>query len=197
MQKCERCAESVSRAFRCPNCGGIYCSQHKSHADHECSDLVEQSFTSPKETRPSPEPIDPSAVKQSYSSVSATPADPSPDVNPDGSLAEPSANEATAAGIVPDLSIPQFFHRDSGLLLSLRIWWAKFAGLFRNLIRLCGLLLVLLGAYNLLIAPMSEYAVWAPYRLLETVVGGGEGRAIFYLDDVLVMVIGALVTWWS
>jgi len=65
---------------------------------------------------------------------------------------------------------------------------------FKSIFRIAGILLVLLGAYNMLLAPVMEMGAIAPYRqglpVLVSENGGG-----YYLGDVAVIAIGAIVAW--
>jgi hypothetical protein len=77
--------------------------------------------------------------------------------------------------------------------------WARLAYIrgrtvAKTLLRLCGIGLVLLGAFNMFAAPALDVAAVAPYRAFGLVDAARDGT-VFYLGDVLVMGVGAAVAW--
>jgi len=64
----------------------------------------------------------------------------------------------------------------------------------KSLLRIAGILLVLLGAFNMLLAPVLMMDPIAPYRqgmpILVSQQGGG-----YFLGDVAVIAIGAVIAW--
>jgi hypothetical protein len=80
--------------------------------------------------------------------------------------------------------------------ITANIYGVKARARLRLLLQIAGIGLVFLGAYNLLIASAAGFEVFAPYRI-GIVAGGGEGNAIFFFSDVVVMAVGAAITWWT
>jgi len=64
----------------------------------------------------------------------------------------------------------------------------------KSLLRIAGILLVLLGAYNMLLAPVMAMDPIAPYRQGVPVLVSEQGGG-YYLGDVAVIAIGAVVAW--
>lgn len=72
-------------------------------------------------------------------------------------------------------------------------------------VRLAGLALVLLAAYNLLVAPYAGTPVWAPYRVLSDApaarwttyraLAGPAPARWLVIEDVLAIGVGAAVAW--
>jgi len=64
----------------------------------------------------------------------------------------------------------------------------------KSLLRIAGILLVLLGAFNMLLAPVLMMDPIAPYRqgmpILVSQQGGG-----YFLGDIAVIAIGAVIAW--
>lgn len=80
----------------------------------------------------------------------------------------------------------------NGEIYGRRAWAnARFA------VSLLGMGLLLLGAFNLLIAPVAEMAAIAPYRGTFGLISGAEADSVFYLGDVVAMAVGAIVVWLS
>jgi len=78
------------------------------------------------------------------------------------------------------------------LKVSLEVFYLRSKGWTRTGIRLLGIALVLLGAYNLLAAPVLQAQPIAPYRELGLVI---FRRGAYYLGDMLIMAVGAILTW--
>jgi hypothetical protein len=74
------------------------------------------------------------------------------------------------------------------------VYTLKLKAKLRFLLQFLGIGALLLAAFNMLIAPATAYAAFAPYRT-QTLVGGGESGAVFFLADVALMAIGAIVVW--
>ena len=67
----------------------------------------------------------------------------------------------------------------------------------KTAIRLLGLVAVLVGTYHLL-GPLIDPTLptWAPWRVIGVTANAGSG-GVYYLGDVLVIAVGAIVTWFS
>jgi hypothetical protein len=72
--------------------------------------------------------------------------------------------------------------------------WIRARHTIKSLVRIAGILLVLLGAYNMLLAPALLMEPIAPYRqglpILVSEQGGG-----YFLGDVAIIAIGAVIAW--
>lgn len=80
------------------------------------------------------------------------------------------------------------------LYLTLEIWGIRFRGWFRTGIRAFALAVVLLGAYNLLAAPLVGEAFLTEYRSLWSAMYFAENSA-FYLADLFIVILGSIVAW--
>jgi len=79
--------------------------------------------------------------------------------------------------------------------LNAEIYGTRAKAKLRLALQLAGLLAVALGAFNLLAVPVTNLAAIAPYRTGAIMIAGESG--VFYLSDIVVMVIGSIVVWWS
>ena len=75
--------------------------------------------------------------------------------------------------------------------MNTEVWGIRLRGWTRNGIRALGIVLVLLAAYNALVVPSFGTPVFAPYRMIS----GATGVALPTVDDVLLMTVGASLTW--
>jgi len=64
----------------------------------------------------------------------------------------------------------------------------------RLVLQLAGVVLVLLAAYNMLLAPVLGMQIFAPYRAA-IILTPDSGTGAFYLADVVAMAFGAVLAW--
>jgi len=69
----------------------------------------------------------------------------------------------------------------------------RFRSLFKTLVRIAGIGLVLLGVYNMFLVGLLDMSVIAPYRQWGLIFTGKQSA--YYLGDVLVMAVGAIIAW--
>lgn len=69
----------------------------------------------------------------------------------------------------------------------------RFRSLLKTLVRLAGIGLVLLGVYNMFLVGLLDVGVIAPYRQWGLIFTGNQSA--YYLGDVLVMAVGAIIAW--
>jgi len=82
------------------------------------------------------------------------------------------------------------------LKLNAEIYGTKAKAKLRLILQIAGIALLLLGAYNLMIVPVLQTELWAPYRMFGAVYSSKE-EVGFYLGDFVVMAVGAIVVWLS
>lgn len=110
----------------------------------------------------------------------------SPDVNPDGSLADTTTTERDDTR-----SWRTRLHRAGW---TVGIWQRRLTGWTRTLARAVGLAVAVIGAANLLAtaatigAPLPYYRAWFP--LLAT-----TRQGVYYVADVLAIAVGAAAAW--
>jgi hypothetical protein len=80
--------------------------------------------------------------------------------------------------------------------LNAEIYGTRAKAKLRLVLQIAGIALVILGAYNLLIAPAMQTELWAPYRMFGSVYSSKE-EVGFYIGDFVAMAAGAAVVWWS
>lgn len=73
------------------------------------------------------------------------------------------------------------------------VYWIRTRSWLQLLLQMGGVFLVLLGTYNMFVVPLSDLVAFAPYRMWGVVVMADQGS--YYLGDVLVMCIGAVIAW--
>jgi hypothetical protein len=128
-----------------------------------------------------PEPMDLSDRPTPGSSDVDGPSDPSPAVEISD---EPRENDRS------DTSHSLF--RD--WKLSLEVTGLRLRGTTKNIVRLLGIGLVLLAAYNALLVPVYDVPSLALYRFSATPVAAGQFTYIF-VEDVAAALLGAAVAW--
>lgn len=72
--------------------------------------------------------------------------------------------------------------------------YIRFRTLLRMVVGMAGLGLVLLGGYNMLLAPASGMETFAPYRVIGAVLIDGSTGG-YFLGDVMAIGVGAILTW--
>lgn len=77
--------------------------------------------------------------------------------------------------------------------LAAEVYWVRARGWVRTLVRAVGVGFVLLGAFNLLVAPVVDITPLAPYRAFGIVLAYPHGG--YYLGDVVVIGCGAVLAW--
>lgn len=71
----------------------------------------------------------------------------------------------------------------------------KLRNQIKFLVRIAGLALVLLGAYNMFLGPVNG-ALFVEYRQLGLIMSQ-QGQSAFFLSDVVVMAVGAVIAWFT
>ena len=188
MATCDACGETTGLSHTCDYCGGQFCSRHRVPENHDCAEqTISQSFGgAEREIRAegieTPEAMDPASVKKPSSTTKT--GDATPDVNPDGSLAERSDDDRDQS-------------QDSGQ----RWQWPSLTALtirakswIMSVPRLVALAVVLLGAWNLVAAPIVGVELFTDYRQFGVLYGDRQSLPIF-LGDVVVIAIGAVGVW--
>jgi hypothetical protein len=82
------------------------------------------------------------------------------------------------------------------LKVNAEIYGVKAKAKLRFALQLAGIALLALGAYNLLVVPLFETDLWAPYRVFGGVYSSKE-EVGFYVGDFVAMAVGAAIAWWS
>lgn len=111
----------------------------------------------------------------------ASPSDSSPAVENSDEPVDPAPSESSPS-------------QSGNRRLSLELVGLRLRGTTKNAVRLLGVGLVLLAAYNALLVPLSGSPTLAFYRLSETPVAAGEWTFIF-IEDVAAALLGAAVAW--
>jgi len=83
--------------------------------------------------------------------------------------------------------------------MTLPIWaetkMIKLRSFLRFLIALAGVGLVLLGVYNMFVTQLIDAPVIAPYRQWGVI--AVDRTSGYYLGDVLIIAVGAVIAWFS
>jgi hypothetical protein len=83
------------------------------------------------------------------------------------------------------------------VIMDLKVFGLRARVYARTAIRLLGLIAVLIGTYHLLFSFIDpSLPTWAPWRVIGVTASPDSG-GIYYLGDVLVIAVGAIVTWFS
>lgn len=82
------------------------------------------------------------------------------------------------------------------LKINAEVYGTRAKAKLRMLVGFAGLLLVGLGAYNLLLAPVLDMSVYAPYRGFG-LVSNSTQEVAYFVGDFVVMGIGGLLAWFS
>lgn len=80
--------------------------------------------------------------------------------------------------------------------INAEIYGTRAKAKLRLILQIAGIALVILSAYNLLIAPAMQTELWAPYRMFGSVYSSKE-EVGFYIGDFVLMAVGAAIVWWS
>jgi hypothetical protein len=80
--------------------------------------------------------------------------------------------------------------------LNAEIYGTRAKAKLRLILQITGIALVILAAYNLLVAPAMQTELWAPYRVFGAVYSSQEEVA-FFVGDFVAMAAGAAIVWWS
>ena len=190
MATCDHCGTAVDQPFRCNHCSSQFCGDHRLPEKHDCPLYVPENWqggkstAGPTEQRESavntPEPMDLSDRPTPGSSDVDPPSDLSPAVETSDTPADPAPSESPSSS------------RD--WKLSLELVGLRLRGTTKNAVRLLGVGLVLLAAYNALLAPVYGGPSLAFYRVSGTAVATGEFTYIF-VEDVTAALLGAAVAW--
>lgn len=191
MATCDHCGTAVDHPFRCTHCDSQFCGDHRLPEKHDCPLYVPEDWQGGESTAgtteqrgggvEAPEPID--------LSDRATPGS----SNVEGPSESPPAVETseTPADTAPSELSPS---RSRDWKLSLELVGLGLRGTTKNAVRLLGVGLVLLAAYNALLVPVSGSPSLAFYRVSETAVATGEFTFVF-VEDVAAALLGAAIAW--
>jgi len=186
---CAHCGEPVEQPFTCSHCDQQYCSDHRLPEEHKCPLFVPSAADTPTRSEVHAERAQGSSVKAPESmdldgqttakANRSAPTTSSPDVSLKESSTEPTSESQ---------------HDLDGLRLYTRLGSLYAGAAVRTSLRRLGLVAVLVAVYHLFV-PIFAPAVpiWAPWRVFGLWIAG-EGTVV-YLGDVLLLVAGAVVTW--
>jgi hypothetical protein len=80
------------------------------------------------------------------------------------------------------------------LKITLEVWGLQAEALTRSAIRLVAIAFVLVGAWNLLAAPVADTTLFSGYRTVTTAVIAGENGIVFFAD-ILLIAAGSVIAW--
>lgn len=191
MATCDHCGSAVDHSFTCNHCGSQFCGEHRLPENHECPMHVPDDWQGGKSTTgtteqrgsgvEAPEPMDLSDRPTPGSSDIESPSDSSPAVETSDKPTDPAPSESIHS-------------RSRNWKLSLELVGLRLRGTTKNAVRLIGIGLVLLAAYNALLVPVYGGPSLAFYRLSATPIAAGEWTFIF-IEDVAAALLGAAVAW--
>jgi len=81
------------------------------------------------------------------------------------------------------------------LQITLGTYAIRFRAKVRMLVQVVGIMLLLWGVFNMLVAPVAGLEAVAPYRVFGPVMAGSDGA--YYIGDALVMCAGAILAWFA
>jgi hypothetical protein len=184
MPECDQCGET-DISLSCTYCDDTFCAEHRLPENHDCPGLKNRQVSAEIGARASEGAVLGEIEEDEQEDVDLSRSEPetatSPDTNLDGSLEE-SEQPAEIDRDQPDK--PGLLQR---MKLKSEVQWHRASALTRTVLRALGVVMVLIGAYNL---------------FLFGFLGGGSGIFGFYyavlppfFGDMVFMAIGASITW--
>ncbi|WP_302082092.1 AN1-type zinc finger domain-containing protein [Salinibaculum rarum] len=194
MATCAHCGTEVDHPFTCTHCNSQFCGDHRLPEKHDCPLHVPESGQGGKSTAhisgqhtdrnndvEAPEPMEMDDRSTPGSTVREPPSDTSPAVETKDGPQDPAPQSSSSS-------------RVRRWKLSSEVLGIRLRSATRTAIRLAGIGLVVLAAYNALLTPLYDTPVVGFYRVAETAVLT-ETFAYVYVEDVAAAMVGAAVAW--
>lgn len=194
MVTCAHCGTDIDHPFTCNHCNSQFCGDHRLPEKHECPLHVPDPGQRGKSTAhisgqhtdrnnevETPEPMAMGNRPTPGSSGREPPSDTSPAVETKDHPQDPAPQSSSSS-------------RFRQWKLSSEVVGIRLRSTTRTAIRLAGIGLVLLAAYNALLTPLYDGPVVGFYRVTETA-ALTETLAYIYVEDVATAMLGAAIAW--